>query len=165
MRKNMKLAYMAVAVSAAMILGYIEALIPFDFGIPGAKMGLANAAVITVLYMLGRKAAVCVSFVRIALSAAVFGNAFSFLYSAAGAALSLTGMILLMRTNKFGIVGVSTVGGVLHNIGQLIVAMCVTDTAGLAYYAPLLAVAGIAAGICMGALSAIIIKRLKHGIG
>lgn len=165
MRKNMKLAYMAVAVSVAMILGYIEVLIPFNFGIPGAKLGLANAAVITVLYALGWKSAICVSFVRIALSAAVFGNAFSFLYSAAGAVLSLTGMILLMRTNKFGIVGISTIGGVLHNIGQLIVAMCVTDTAGLAYYAPLLVVAGVVAGVCMGALSAIIIKRLRQSVG
>lgn len=162
MRRNVKLVYMAISVSVAMILSYIESLVPLNIGIPGAKLGLANAAVSAVLYILGGKEAVCVSLVRVVLSSVLFGNAFSLLYSVAGAVLSLLGMLLLKKTNKFSVVGVSALGGVLHNVGQLTVAVLVTETAGLMYYAPLLIAAGVIAGVCMGALSATVIKRLPH---
>lgn len=164
MRRTLRIVYMAVAVAVAMILSYIETLIPLNIGIPGAKLGLANAAVAAVLYMFGDKPAICVSAVRVTLSAVLFGTVLSFLYSITGAVLSLIGMILLKKTGKFGIVGVSAAGGVLHNMGQIAVALCVTETMGILYYIPLLVVAGVVAGVCMGILSAAIIKRMPHGI-
>ena len=58
MRKTAKIVYTAITVSVALILSYVETLIPINFGIPGIKIGLANVVTVTVLYLFGKKSAV-----------------------------------------------------------------------------------------------------------
>ena len=112
-------------------------------------------------YKLGPRQAAAVSLVRVLLVTFTFGNAFSFAYSLAGAALSFAVMVLLKRTGKFSLLGVSIAGGVCHNIGQILVAMAVLGTAELIWYLPALLVAGTVAGICIGAAGALVTARVK----
>ena len=120
----------------ALILGYIESLIPFSFGIPGIKLGLANLAVLITLYRSGVKEAILVDLLRIVLSGFLFGNLYSILYSLAGGMLSFAAMVFARKTRRLSIYGVSITGGIFHNIGQIGVAAFVVETKGLYYYMP-----------------------------
>ena len=115
-----KTAYLGLFCAAALILSYVESLIPFFAGIPGMKLGLPNAAIVSVLYLYSWKEAALVNLARILAAGFLFGNAFGILYSAAGAGLSLLCMQLVKRTGKFSPAGVSVIGGVAHNAGQVI---------------------------------------------
>ena len=87
-----KSVYFGVFTALALIVSYVEALIPFSFGVPGIKLGLANIVVVAALYMWGGTTALLLSVVRILLSGFLFGNMFAILYSLAGALLSLSVM-------------------------------------------------------------------------
>lgn len=156
-------ALLGICTAIAMVLSYLESLIPLSFAVPGVKLGLANIAVVFVLYKLGAKEAVLVSALRIIWMAILFWNFLTLAYSAAGAVLSLTAMILLKRSERFSAVGVSVTGGILHNAGQILVAMLIMETAQIVYYLPVLCISGIAAGVAVGIASAILIKRIPVG--
>lgn len=143
----------------ALILSYLETLLPLSFAVPGVKLGLPNIAVLFALYRLGGKGACTVSLVRVLLSSVLFGNMFSLAYGAAGAALSLLVMLLLKKSGKFSVAAVSVAGGVAHNTGQVAVAVFVLETRGLIYYLPALCISGIAAGLLVGLAAALLIKR------
>lgn len=154
-------AYFGVLVSLALIFSYVETLIPINFGIPGAKLGLANLIIVIVLYQTGAKEALLLSVVRVLLAGFIFGNLFSIVYSLAGGVLSLLVMTCMKKTKKFGIPGVSIAGGVSHNIGQLAVAMAVVETYRVGYYLPVLLIAGVVTGAVIGILASEILKRLE----
>ena len=118
-----KVSLYGILVSLAFIASYIEVLIPFNFHIPGMKLGLANIVVLAALYTGGAKAGITVSIIRIILVGLTFGNPYSAIYGLSGGVLSLVVMIFLKRTDFFGMMGVSMAGGVAHNIGQLACAM------------------------------------------
>ena len=110
-------AYFGIFTALALILGYVELLIPIHFGIPGAKLGLANLITILVLYKMGWKEAFLLSVARVVLGGFIFSNLFSILYSLAGGILSLIVMGILKKTGKFTVVGVSVCGGGFYNFG------------------------------------------------
>ncbi len=138
----------------------IESQIPAFVAVPGVKMGLANIAIVYALYRLGWKEAALISLIRVVLVSLLFGSAASFLYSLAGAVLSLLGMALLKKTGKFTEIVVSVAGGVLHNIGQIAMASIILETDALRYYLPFLLVSGILAGVVIGLISGILIRRI-----
>ena len=151
----------ALLVALAMVLSWLESMVPLSLVVPGVKLGLANLVVIFALYRLGPRQAVVISLVRVLLVTLTFGNAFGFAYSLAGASLSLGVMIPLRGSGKFSLRGVSIAGGVCHNIGQILVAMAVLGTAELLWYLPALLAAGTAAGVCIGAAGALVTARVK----
>ena len=157
--KTKKVTVMAMCIALAMVLSYVESQIPSP-GIPGVKLGLANLVVIFALYKLGWKEAAGISLLRVLLVSLLFGHVASLLYSAAGAALSLLGMILLRRIPQFSCVFVSVSGGVLHNLGQILMAWVLMGR-NVVYYLPVLILSGTVAGVVIGVVSAILVKRIK----
>ncbi len=139
--------------AVAMILSYIESLIPFGFGIPGIKLGLPNLVVVLLLYQYGGKDAMLVNLTRIVLTGFLFSNLYTILYSFAGALFSFGVMFLVQKTNRFSVVGISILGGVFHNLGQLICAMLVVETFFAAFYLPYLLIAGTITGFVIGIVS------------
>lgn len=160
-RKN-KAAVFGVFTALALIFSYVEFLIPVNFGIPGAKLGLANLVIVIVLYKTDWKEALLLSVVRIILAGFLFGNLFGILYSLAGGILSLAVMALLKRTGAFSVIGVSMAGGVSHNVGQLIMAMLVVETYAVGYYLPVLLIAGLITGTVIGIAGREMLKRLDR---
>ena len=158
--KTQKLTVMALTTAIALVLSFIESQIPAFVAVPGVKMGLANIAIVYALYRLGWKEAALISLIRVVLVSLLFGSAASFLYSLAGAVLSLLGMVLLKKTGKFTEIVVSVAGGVLHNIGQIAMASIILETDALRYYLPFLLVSGILAGVVIGLISGILIRRI-----
>ena len=159
--KTKKLVTLAVTISVAMILSFVESRIPAFVAIPGVKVGLANIAVIFALYKMGWREAVVVSVIRVILVALLFGSVVSLAYSIAGALISLSLMILLRKIGIFTEVAVSVVGGITHNIGQILIAFLLLETKVVFYYLPFLLVSGVIAGIAVGVASALLIKRIK----
>lgn len=155
-------AFWAMFLALALILSYVESLIPFFFGVPGMKLGLPNLVIVMILYCMGTKEAYLISIVRVLLTGFLFGNLFSIGYSLAGAMLSLTIMMLLKRTGKLKVITVSAIGGICHNIGQLIVAALVVESYNIFYYTPVLLIAGLITGIIIGVISQEMILRLGH---
>ena len=159
--KTRKIAYLGVFLALALILSYVESLIPFYFGIPGVKLGLTNLIVVVMLYCTGTKEAFGVSVARILLAGVLFGNLFSILYSLAGGVLSFIVMCLLKKTGRFHVISVSVTGGISHNIGQLIAAAFVVETYDIFYYMPFLLIAGVATGFVIGMLAQEFILRFE----
>lgn len=158
---NKRIAFLGLFVALAFVLSYIEFLLPLNIGIPGAKIGIANLAVMVTLYTAGEKNAVALSLIRVVLVGLTFSNVSMMMYSLAGASLSLIVMLIAKRTGKFSVAGVSVLGGVFHNIGQIIVAMLVLETDSLIYYLPFLVVIGTITGVVIGVVSNMITVRVK----
>ena len=152
---------LAMTISFALILSFVESRIPAFVALPGVKVGLANIAVIYALYQFGIKEAVTVSILRVFIVSMLFGSAASLIYSVAGAVLSLSVMILLKKLTPLGEVAVSVCGGVMHNVGQIAAASIMLNTNVIIYYLPILLVTGSIAGVVIGIASAILIKRVR----
>ena len=162
MRNNLKkLTSLALAISFALILSFIESRIPAFVAIPGVKVGLANIAIIFMLYKFGIKEAIIVSIIRVVMVSILFGSVASLFYSIAGAVLSLTVMIILKCITPLKEVAISVVGGVMHNVGQIIMASILLDTNVVVYYLPFLLVSGPIAGIVVGITAALLIQKIK----
>ena len=159
--KTKKVAMLGLCIALAMIMSYIEVLVPLSFAVPGIKMGLANIVIIFVLYKIGTKEAILVSLIRVILVSLLFSNAMAMAYSIAGAVLSLGIMWILKKTDKFSVIGVSIAGGIMHNVGQIIMAVILLGTKQIALYLPVLLITGTATGIVIGIVSGLVIKRFE----
>ena len=159
-----KMVILSALVAVAMILSYIESLVPAFVAVPGVKVGLSNIATVFALYALGWPYAICVSVVRVFLSALLFGNFVSLIYSLSGAALALLVMILLKKLDRFSSVGISVAGGVCHNAGQIIAACIVMETTAIAIYIIPLILSGTIAGVVIGLVAGNLVERVKKHI-
>ena len=157
-----KIAYLGLAAALAILVGYVEALIPFNFGIPGMKLGLSNIVLLIMLYHFGFKEAIGISAIRVVVVGFLFGNPFSIAYGMAGAIVSMIVMGLLMKTNRFSPFGLSAAGGVSHNFGQVAVAYLVLPGLPVFWYLPLLMLSGLVTGIINGLIVYEVDKRLPH---
>ena len=147
---------------SAILLSYVEGLIPVFTAIPGMKLGLPNLAVVTALYFYSWREAALVSVVRIAVVGLLFGNLFSVCFSLAGGLLSLLLMALVKWTGLLDCTGVSMVGALGHNVGQIAAAVLLVENVRVAYYFLPLAITGLAAGVAIGLLSGMMLRRLER---
>ena len=159
--KTKKVAMLGLTIALAMIMSYIEALVPLSFAVPGIKMGLANIVIIFLLYRFGMKEAILVSIIRVILVSLLFSNVMAMWYSLAGAALSLSVMWVLKKIDKFSVIGVSVAGGIMHNVGQIIMAVILLGTEQIALYLPVLIITGTATGVIIGIVSGLVVNRFK----
>ncbi len=160
--KTKRVALTGLLIALALILSYLESLVPLSFAVPGVKLGLPNIAVIFALYRLRTRTAAAISLLRVALAALLFGSVLSLAYSAAGAVCSFAVMWLLRRSGRFGCTGVSVAGAVVHNLAQIAAAALLLETASLTWYIPVLCLSGTIAGVCIGLLSALLVERIPE---
>ena len=162
-RKARTTAFLGLCVALAMMFSYVEVLLPpLVAALPGVKIGLPNVVILFVLYRFGAWQAATVSFVRVLLMFLLFGNLLSLAYSAAGALLSILVMVLLKKTALFSVVGVSVAGGILHNVGQILMAVCLLGVAEIGYYLVVLAITGCVFGAAVGFLGAVAERRVPR---
>ena len=159
-----KLAYLSISVALAMAFSFIESQMPPLASVTGVKIGLANIVTVFLLYNMGTKEAAATSLIRVFLSSLLFGSAVSLIYSLSGAVLSFLFMLIFKRLKLFSTVGVSVIGGVMHNAGQIIAAAFVMGTAKIALYLPVLIISGVIAGVAVGFAAGILTSRLKGKI-
>ncbi len=160
--QDKKTAVLGVLTTVALVLSYVEAILPPIYSaVPGIKMGLPNIIIIFMLYKFSIKETAVVSLFRVVIVTMLFGNFMMLAYSLAGAGLSLLIMVVLKKTDRFSTVGVSIAGGVFHNLGQVLVAMLLLDSAQIGYYMLVLAITGTIAGGFIGLAGAYLLKRTE----
>lgn len=145
----------------AMVLSYVEAMIPINIGVPGVKLGLPNIVTVIGLYSIGALPTLVISFLRILLVSFMFGNTMTLAYSISGFALSFLTMLLMRKAGGFHRTVVSVSGGVMHNVGQLMAAVALLHSQVLFYYLPVLMVAGVIAGALIGLVAGLIAERIQ----
>ncbi|HKM03858.1 MAG TPA: Gx transporter family protein [Lachnospiraceae bacterium] len=160
--KSKSVATYGMLIAMAFILSYIESVVTIPVPIPGIKVGLANLVVIIALYLMGPGTALILSFLRIILVGFTFGSLSTMLFSLAGALVSWILMVCAKKAKVFSMTGVSILGGVGHNLGQILVAMYIINSTTLVYYLPFLIVSGLVAGTAIGIVGALLTTRIRR---
>lgn len=162
-----KMIFIALLVSMSLVLHIFENMIPVPFITPGAKLGLANIITVIALYTLRDGEAFLVLFLRILLSVMFGGSLSRLIYSLSGGLLSYIMMVFTKRIFKerVSIIGVSCVGAVFHNIGQLFASALIVKTISVMLYLPVMSIAGIGTGIFVGITGEFAVKHLRKIYG
>ncbi len=158
--RTKKITTIGILIALALILSYVESQIPAFAAIPGMKLGLTNIVVLTTLYIHDVKSAMLINVIRIIIVAILFGSAMSFAFSFVGGMLSTIVMILLKKSGRMKIIGVSAAGGITHNVGQILTAMALLGTKAIAWYLPVLWISGIFSGVIIGIIGGLVTARL-----
>ena len=157
-----RVAVSGLLASLMLVLGLIERQFPLTAAIPGIKLGLANSVLIYALYMLGVKQSIVLMLLKAMMSWLIYTNMQAMFYSLAGGVLSLLAMIALSRIKGVSVIGVSALGAVGFNIGQIIMAVAMLHTPQLIVtYLPVLMVSGVATGVLTGVVAQMVMKHLK----
>ena len=164
-KKAITVALYGLLIALAMVLSFVETMIPIPIPVPGIKLGLANLVTVVGLYLIGIPGTIAVTLIRIVLVGLSFGNPYSMIYGLSGSFLSLFVMAVLKETGKLSQVSISVLGGIAHNIGQITFAAVIVQTPGVFYYLPFLLAAGCIAGTLIGIVGGIITERLLSRIG
>ncbi|MGB4660497.1 MAG: Gx transporter family protein [Mobilitalea sp.] len=159
--KSKKIATYGLLIALAFILSFIETLIPIPVPIPGIKLGLANLVVVTALYTMGAKDAFILSIIRVIMVGFSFGSLSTMIFSLAGGILSWFFMMIFKKTKLFSMTGVSIIGGIAHNVGQIAVSILIVKNVNIIYYLPFLLISGVISGAVIGILGGIIAKRIR----
>ena len=153
-------AKLGLLTAVAIVLGYFEYLLPVT-GIPGVKLGLANTVLLYALYLIDVPSAILLMFLKVGISGLLFGGPAAMLYSLAGGVLSLVVMILARKSKGLSIVGVSVLGAVSHNVGQMVVACFVVETRAILAYLPILLFAAAVTGTLTGLIARYTFRGLR----
>lgn len=160
-RRTRRISIYAMNIALAFVFSYIEAMIPFNIGIPGVKPGFANIVILLTICLSDSIIdAYSIAIIRVMLVGMTFGNMSTMIYAMSGTLLATTSMIITKKTGLFSQTGISIIGGIAHNIGQLITAIIMLSTGSLIYYLPILIIAGLIAGIVTGIIAKRCIKHL-----
>ncbi|MBF7097046.1 Gx transporter family protein [Alkalibacter mobilis] len=157
-----KLVYISMLVTQAMILSYIETMLP-AIPIQGAKLGLANIATVLALSTLNFRSCLFIVVARTLLTGLLFGNMASIIYSITGGLLSLLAMYIIMKLfgNTLSLVSVSIVGSIFHNLGQLGIAVLILENTRLLILLPYLFLIAIPTGLFVGIVSKYLLSYLS----
>lgn len=162
-RRAQQIALSGLLASLMLVFGFIERQFPLPIPVPGIKLGLANSVLLYALYMLGIRQSVVLMLLKALMSWLIYMNMNAMFYSLAGGVLSLAAMILISRVKGVSIIGVSAMGAVMFNVGQILMAVLMLNTPQLiVYYLPVLMVSGVLTGILTGVIAQMVMKHLKH---
>lgn len=148
--KAFYVSFLSVGLAIGMIFSYVETLLPLNLIFPGFKLGLANTVALLLLRRFGFREAMLVNIARILLSSLLFGNAMSLIFSLAGGVIALILEWIMLKFSVFGILGVSSAGGAIHNLAQTVAAALILNTAGIMKLSPILLLLGGFTGILCG---------------
>jgi len=161
--KTQKIIFLSLLAATAIVLSYMERMIPLPFFLPGMKLGLANIITLSALYYYKFKDVLVVVVVRVFVTFLIVGQTMSLIYSLSGGVLSLLGMYLLVKYAHRWVtpIGVSIFGAFLHNVAQLIILALVMNSISISInYGPYILLTSIGTGIFVGLTSKVFIDRI-----
>ena len=161
-KKVQQVALSGLLTSLMLVFGFIERQFPLPVPVPGIKLSLANSVLLYALYMLGIRQTIVLMLLKSLMSWLIYMNLSAMLYSFAGGVLSVAAMILVSRMKGVSPIGVSALGAVFFNIGQILMAAWVLGTPQLIVtYLPVLMVSGVLTGILTGVIAKLVMKHLR----
>lgn len=159
--RTRRVALCGLLIAMMLVLGFVESKIPINAGIPGIKLGLSNGVLIFAVYMLDLPTAWMLMALKVTLSGLLFGGFNTIMYALAGGVLSMVTMSLLSRVKGMHPITVSMAGGLMHNVGQVALAMIILQPPQLLYYMAVLMLVGLACGALTGVVASSVMKHLK----
>ena len=147
-----KVSVIGLFTAMALLLSCIENMLPFRTGIPGIKLGIANLIIVIAFYFLPFGEVLSISLIR------VF---FLSVFSLTGAIASFLAMYISYRRNSFSPAGISIIGGVTHNLAQLLISALLLNTPAFLWYSPVLFLSGTVTGLINGLIATKIIHTVK----
>lgn len=158
--KTKSITRLGILLAVALVLGYFENLIPLNASVPGVKLGLSNIVLLYAIYLIDAKSAFVLMILKVMLSGMLFSGVSGAIYSFAGGLLSLIMMVLIKRLPDVSIVGVSVVGAVFHNVGQISIASFVVENRYIFFYLPVLLISAVITGIATGVIAKYALRSL-----
>ena len=161
MKSTQKLVRMALLLAIALVINYLESLVPLPLPLPGVKLGLANCVGLMVLACFDKKDYVVFNVLKVLMVALIrtgFGTAF--FISAAGTFLSTTMVLIVYRWTKTSIYGLSVVGALFHSLGQVLMVMLIYSNVYMISYLPVLEIISVATGCITAFISANVLLKL-----
>ena len=158
--KTRKLTRMALLAAIALTIFMVEAQIPALVPVPGVKIGLSNIVTVFAVFAMGPKEAAAILFVRIFLGAVFAGNFSTIFYSAAGGALAIgvtIGLRKFLTKEQLWVAGI--LGAIAHSVGQMAMAVAITQTVGLVSYLPVMILCSIVTGLFTGLCAQFLLNR------
>lgn len=159
-----KIAKLGMLLSISLVLSYLENLLPVMIAVPGVKLGLANIITMLLLYHADVPQTFFFMSIRVVLSGLLFSGLSGILYSFAGGVFCIFIMSIMKRFSIFSMMGVSMMGAIFHNAGQILVAACMMENANIIYYLPVLCISGTISGLLIGYLTCLIINQYNKMI-
>ena len=156
-----KVSVIGLFTAMALLLSYIENMLPFRTGIPGIKLGIANLIIVIAFYFLPSGEVLSISLLRVFFLSVFSGSPFTAVFSFTGAIASFFAMYISYRRNSFSPVGISILGGVTHNLAQLLISALLLNTPAFLWYSPVLLISGIITGLINGLITIKIIHTVK----
>ncbi len=156
-----RIAYIGVLTSMALILSYFERLLPPPVPVAGVKLGLANIIILISLYLLNNKDTFLIMLLKVFLVSFLFSGATGLMFGLFGGTLSYIFMVLFKKTNLFSIIGVSIIGSVMFNVGQILVSYFLIPNFSIFFYLPVLIFFALISGFITGLIGYYVIYYLK----
>jgi len=158
-----KIAVLAVFTTLMMALAYLERILPgFIPLLPYCKLGLSNIVLLFAIYALSKRDAFFLLFVKLFLSVVLFGSASGFLYALFGGVLALSCMCIGAKFQKFSVIGVSVIGALAHNLGQMLAGCLLLKSGAVLFMAPIFLLSGVLTGLLTGVISGLLISRCRR---
>lgn len=161
MKHTNKIVRLALLLSIALIVNYIESLVPLPIPLPGVKIGLANCIGLMVLFCFSKKDFVYFNILKVLMVALLrtgFGTAF--FISSIGTFLSTIATLLIYRFTRASIYGLSIIGALFHSLGQVLMVMLLYSNVYMINYLPLLEVISIISGCLTAFISAMLLEKM-----
>ena len=158
--RSLRVARLALFAALTLVLSYVESTIVLPVSIPGVKLGLANVSVLIALYLMGPRWALGIMALKVVVVSLFVGAPSIMLYSLAGSALAFAGMLATWKLDLFGIVATSVASALLHNAGQLLMALALMQTPAILVNLPVMLVAACVMGTLTGSVATGVLKAL-----
>lgn len=158
-----KLAELSMLTAAALIVFIVELRFPDILPIPGVKLGLANIFTVYAVYRFRAKEVLLMVLTRVMLGSIFSSNLSAMIYSMAGALMCLAGMLLVRKIIPVKYIWLcSIIGAMLHNTGQIIIAVLMMRSLAVLPFYPILLTAGCIAGAFTGVCAQLILNRVPR---
>lgn len=160
--KTREITELGLILAIAFVLSYLEFCLPVLVPVPGVKLGLANIATIYILYRYTPWKAFIFMMIRVFLTSLLFSGFQTFFFGLTGGILSIAFMLPAIKCKRFSVLGISMLGAIAHNFGQILVACIVMSNTNIFYYLPFLIVSGLVSGFLVGYLAFLLLKKLHR---
>lgn len=150
----------AMLSALTIVLSFLEGMLP-ELPVPGAKLGLANLAVMTATDLNGLGGGLCTTLIKAFFAVITRGSVAGFM-SLCGSLLSMLVMWFFMNYDrkKLGYVGIGVLGAVSHNLGQLIAAFAIIGGS-VFFYLPFLIIVAVFTGTFTGIVNSLLLPAVK----
>lgn len=164
-RKIQRITFTALMTSVAVVLSYVESLLPpAAFMPPGAKLGLSNIAVMFSASSLSIGETLIIVLAK-SIFALITRGFTAFLMSLTGGIFSALCLIFILRkTKNTGYIGTGVASALCHNAGQLLVSFILIKSPAVFGYTPVLILTSLGTGFLTGILLKTAMPYLKRSI-